>query len=168
MIYLLNSKLEHHIGEWFIPEDIEHIAYRLSYINRFTGSVGCYSVAQHSVEVAMQLPDRLKLSGLLHDVSEAYIGDIAKPLKAHIQGYDALEDFYCDVIDKHFGVTTRHPLVKEADTRMVLTEGKSFGFPDGILGVPGEPYGRTVIPLRPSEAQSQFLKIYKDLTDELL
>ena len=163
MIYLANSKLEHRIGEWFKPECIVDIAFRLSHINRFTGAVGSYSVAQHSLLVALQLPDEHKLAGLLHDVSEAYLNDMAKPVKNHVKDYQPLEEFYCDVIDKHWGVETRHPLVKEADTRMVLTEGKSFGFPDGILDVPGEPYGFTVQRMSPEEAAFQFVALYKEL-----
>lgn len=166
MIYLNNSSIEHQIGEWFTPEAMEHIAYRLAYINRFNGSVGAYSVAQHSVEVAMQLPYELKLSGLLHDVSEAYIGDITRPLKdsGFVEGYDKLEDFYGDVIDKHYGVTIRHPLVKEADTRMVVTEAKSFGMPMHLFSGRGEPYDRNIVPVRPSWAQVQFMKMFKELT----
>ena len=166
MIYLNNSKDFHHIGEWFVPEDMEHIAYRLSYINRFNGAVGCYSVAQHSVEVALQLPDYLKLSGLLHDVCEAYIGDVTSPLKKQIQGYDELEDFYCDVIDRHFKVETRHPLVKEADIRVLLTEAQSFGIPmSGFAWTDLKPYQRTIVPVRPTYAQVQFMKMYRGLTE---
>jgi len=163
MIYLSNSDTEHHIGEWFVPEDIEHIAFRLAYINRFNGSVGAYSVAQHSVEVAMQLPDYLKLSGLLHDVSEAYIGDITRPLKNHIQGYDELENFYCDVIDRHYEVETRHPLVKEADQRICATEAQSFGMPMEHFEHIAKPSRRTIIKAKPSDAAARFVKMYKGL-----
>jgi hypothetical protein len=163
MIYLSNSKLEHHIGEWFEPECIVDIAFRLSDINRFNGSVGAYSVAQHSVLVAQQLPDELKLAGLLHDVCEAYLGDITSPLKKHIRGYDELESFYCDVIDKHYGVETRHPLVKEADLRVFLTEAESFGLPMEIFEGRGEPYDFTVQRMTPEEAAYQFVALYKEL-----
>lgn len=164
MIYMKNSETPHYIGEWFVPEDMEHLAYRLSYLNRFNGSLGAYTVAQHSVEVAMQLPDYLKLSGLLHDVCEAYIGDIVSPLKKQIQGYDELEDFYCDVIDRHYKVETRHPLVKEADLRILLTEAKSFGIPlEHFSHVPFKPYERTIIKAKPADARAQFMRMYKGL-----
>ena len=163
MIYLNNSKLAHNIGEWFTPEGIQHIAFRLSHINRFNGSVGAYSVAQHSVLVAEQLPDHLKLAGLLHDVSEAYIGDITRPLKGHIQGYDELESFYDDVIDSHYGVKVRHPLVKEADQRMVVTEAESFGMPTEHFAMVGKPYDFTIIKMSAKEAAYQFCATYKEL-----
>lgn len=163
MIYLNNSKIAHRIGELFVPEDIQHIAFRLSHINRFNGSVGAYSVAQHSVLVAEVLPDHLKLAGLLHDVSEAYIGDITRPLKGHIQGYDELESFYDYVIDRHYGVEVHHPLVKEADMRMVVTEARSFGMPWGHFKHIGEPYDFTVQRMTPEEAMTQFVNLYKEL-----
>ena len=163
MIYLKNSDEAHYIGEWFVPDAIEDIAYRLSFINRFNGSVGAYSVAQHSVLVAQQLPDALKLAGLLHDACEAYIGDITRPLKGHIQGYDELEDFYADVIDKHYGVETRHPLVKEADQRMVVTEAASFDMPMKHFLMVGEPYGFTVQRMTAEEAAAEFVAMYKEL-----
>lgn len=165
MIFLSNSKEAHVIGETFEPKDMAAIAYRLSYINRFNGSVGCYTVAQHSVLVAQQLPDQLKLSGLLHDVSEAYLGDITRPLKGHIRGYDELEDFYCDVIDKYYNVETRHPLVNEADKRMVVTEAKSFGMPaEHFKHVGFDPYDFTIRKQCASLAAYEFVKLFKELT----
>jgi hypothetical protein len=164
MIYMKNSESLHHIGEWFVPEDMKHIAYRLSYQNRFGGSVGAYTVAQHSVEVAMQLPDYLKLSGLLHDVCEAYIGDVISPVKKQIQGYDELESFYCDVIDRHFKVQTRHPLVKEVDLRILLTEAKAFDMPMEHFDWVGlKPYARTIIKAKPADARAQFMRMYRGL-----
>ena len=45
-----------------------------------------YSVAQHSVLVAKmmerdELPERIQAAGLMHDASEAYLGDLPGPLK---------------------------------------------------------------------------------------
>jgi hypothetical protein len=126
MIILSNGE-KHRIGQPFTP-NIGTIATALSNINRYTGHVGQYSVAQHCVLVSEQLHPALRLSGLLHDAPEAYIGDISSPLKRHIaSAYRPLEDFYHKVIDEYYGVTTEHDVVKTVDIRMLITEAKSFG-----------------------------------------
>ena len=63
---------------------IEDVAWALSNMPRFTGHTSrFYSVAEHSIMVARLCPPRLKLAGLLHDASEAYLCDIASPVKHH-------------------------------------------------------------------------------------
>lgn len=63
------------------------VAKSLSHICRYNGHVpSFYSVAEHSVRVAWWLEDRdvdpnIVLTGLLHDASEAYVGDMVRPLK---------------------------------------------------------------------------------------
>ena len=127
MIVLCNGDL-HRFCKPFIA-DIESIAFALAHINRYTGHVGQYSVAQHCVLVSQQLPKELKLSGLLHDAPEAYIGDVSKPLKALLPEYQKIEQFYHAEIDQQFNVTTEHGAIKEADLRMLITEAKAFGLP---------------------------------------
>lgn len=124
---ILNNGEIHTIGEDFTP-DINVIAKALSHINRYTGHVGTYSVAQHCVLVASNI-DTMNLSALLHDAPEAYIGDVASPLKSMLPEYKKIEQFYHDVIDKYYGVTTQCDVVKLADLRMLITEAKSFGLP---------------------------------------
>jgi hypothetical protein len=127
MIILNNGDL-HRFLEPF-DADIDVIAFALSNINRYTGHVGQYSVAQHCVLVSEQLPDELKLSGLLHDATEAYIGDVSKPLKALLPEYRKIEAWYHEQIDTLFDVVTEHPDIKEADLRMLITEASAFGLP---------------------------------------
>jgi hypothetical protein len=64
---------------------IEEIAKALSRTPRFKGHTKrFYSVARHSIWVADNIPEELKLHGLLHDAHEAYIGDIATPLANYL------------------------------------------------------------------------------------
>lgn len=75
--------------------DLEDIASALSHVCRFGGQVNqFYSVAQHSVLVSYLCDAKYAMHGLLHDASEAYIGDVIKPLK------NILGDVYEDIETK--------------------------------------------------------------------
>ena len=71
--------------------DIRDIAHALSRVCRFGGHChGVLNVAAHSVRVLKAVraawphgSKRLHLTALLHDASEAYLGDIPRPLKKH-------------------------------------------------------------------------------------
>jgi hypothetical protein len=85
--------------------DIEDIAHGLAMICRFGGQIPkFYSVAQHSVLVAHLCPPGFKLAGLLHDASEAYIGDVIKPLKTHLAAYRMIERRLMAAVREKFAV----------------------------------------------------------------
>jgi hypothetical protein len=85
-----------------------------------------YSVAEHCVHVAGLLPPELKLIGLMHDGSEAYMGDIPRPLKEMLRDYKRIETRVQNVVwDQLVG---RRPtarelrLVEDADDAMLYQE----------------------------------------------
>ena len=104
--------------------DIDEIATALSNICRYTGHVNrFYSVAEHSVLVSKLLPDGLALSGLLHDASEAFIGDVSSPLKKLLPEYKKIEEGIQTAIANHFGLEYPFPKeIHEADKRMYWQE----------------------------------------------
>jgi uncharacterized protein len=102
--------------------DIQDIALALANKCRFSGHTQFYSVAEHSVCVAYRLPKHLRLAGLLHDASEAYLGDIPSPLKACLPDYRAIEKVNEAAIIDKFGVDIYNPLVKQADRQALYTE----------------------------------------------
>lgn len=161
----LRSGDRHHFGEHFTPR-IEDIAFALSNINRYGGHVGRYSVAQHSILVAQQLPEDLRLSGLLHDAPEAYIGDVCAPLKVMLPEYRSLEQHYHSTIDSHFNVWTQHEKVKEADLRMLITEAQYFGLWERGTGWSNaEPFDIPDFHPMPAKfAETAFLYMFKQLT----
>ena len=125
------------IDPWNYSEDdfcIEDVARSLAFTNRFSGhSTRPYSVAQHSLMVSQLCGDEHALWGLLHDAAEAYIGDIASPLKSQIIYYglpiSEVEKHILSVIMKMHCLPTAMPAcVEQADMiacaaeRVVLME----------------------------------------------
>ena len=88
--------------------DIEDIAHALSLICRANGHFKYfYSVAQHSIACSEEAAERgysleVILGCLLHDVSEAYLCDVTRPVKKHIPQYLRAEEKLQDVIWKRF------------------------------------------------------------------
>lgn len=64
---------------------IEDIAHALALKCRYTGHCReFFSIAQHSVAVSRMVPESDALWGLLHDAGEAYLPDVARPIKDRI------------------------------------------------------------------------------------
>lgn len=87
---------------------IQDIATALSQVCRFAGHLPTfYSVAEHSLHVAAQLRrtygnPQLALWGLLHDATEAYLGDMVRPLKQQMPAYRQAEDRMARAIELRF------------------------------------------------------------------
>jgi hypothetical protein len=79
------------------------------------------------------LPDKVVLLGLLHDASEAYLGDMVRPVKRKMPEYQAAEDRLMNVILGKFGITditdTQLRMVEDADDKILYREMALF-FPD--------------------------------------
>lgn len=115
------------------PETIfvEDIAHGLAHVCRFGGHVATfYSVAEHSLNVAAQL-DRmfgdpyLTMQGLFHDATEAFMGDIVRPLKHSpvMDGYREAESNLERAIALRFGLAVPAAVeVKAADNEILIWE----------------------------------------------
>ena len=111
--------------------DIRDIAASLSKICRFGGhSKHFYSVAQHCVLVAAMAPEKIKREALMHDASEAYLGDVIKPLKVILgASYRNLETVFEGIISQKYGLYTdewTHTEVKRLDMEALELEHAAF------------------------------------------
>lgn len=103
---------------------IEDIAYSLSNLCRYNGHCNkFYSVAEHSVYTSQYVSSEFALEGLLHDAAEAYIGDIASPVKKIIPDVKKIENKILKCVSKKFKLKYPfHKSVKEIDLRLLTTE----------------------------------------------
>lgn len=100
------------------------IAHGLSNICRYNGQCkSFYSVAEHSVWVSHVVPYSLRKAALLHDMSEAWIGDMTRSLKHSMRKYLRVEEKIMMCGAQKFGFDwPLHPLVKEADNTVLANE----------------------------------------------
>ena len=156
------------------PDDvcIEDIAAALSKLCRFTGHTRhFYSVAQHCMLVSSNAPDHLKLHALLHDASEAYLGDVSSPLKQLIPEYKVLEGNVQATIGEAFGLRGLLPdeqsLLRELDLRALKTERNLFMPPTDVTWPVCDHLEvfdvQFFSALHPWQAENGFLQVFKKL-----
>mgnify|MGYP003630465113 CR=1 FL=1 len=107
---------------------IEDIAHALSYTARYGGHLDkLFSVAQHSVLVARSVSKENRLAALLHDASEAYMGDMPSPFKIMMPEFKAIENKLMKVIADKFDFDfPLHPEIKLTDREYLHIEMDSF------------------------------------------
>lgn len=153
--------------------DINDIAHALAHINRFTGHTDQpYTVAQHSVYVSKIVPNEYALAGLMHDASEAYLGDVSAPLKALLPDYRRIEHNVECWLMAHFDIPIHHfthPSIKAADLRMLATEKRDLvnwqSEWEVLQGI--APLTKRIIPWEPLYAEAMFLSRFAELTQKV-
>jgi hypothetical protein len=180
-------------GRQFWPLDpkpehvcLEDIAHGLAMKCRFGGQCReFYSVAQHSVFVRGIVHTRIKrcealahISGrlrreiechaLLHDAAEAYLPDIPRPIKRHIEGFreaesrvkqavvNAMNIAWCGGLDT-LGEVIR--IIKEADDTALATEARDLmAEPPAPWETLPPPLPARIVPWKPDVAKENFLE----------
>lgn len=152
--------------------DLLDVAHALSLICRFGGHCSRhYSVAQHSVHVSRLVPAALAMQGLMHDAAEAYLGDVIRPVKRHVGGYDLLEARVMLAVRERFNLpvltTPERAEVKRADNVALVTERRDLVAPhvwkwrEDELGVAADP--EPIVALEPAAAESLFVHRFVEL-----
>jgi hypothetical protein len=142
--------------------NIIDIATGLSNTCRFAGQLEVfYSVAQHSCMVYDMLSEQkpiVRLQGLLHDATEAYIHDITKPLKSLLPEYQVIEKRLEKVIFESFELPVEmFPIIKEIDILCLEAEHKNLRCRNI----------KDVEIMYPLEAYRQFRNRFFEVIDEL-
>ena len=165
------------VGDWFLtftakkfwPLDarveevcIDDIAHALARICRFNGHCrDFYSVAQHSVIVS-HICSQAPMQALLHDATEAYLGDMIRPLKMSMPDYREAEDRLWIVIAQKFGLAKQfHPEIKPADNIALMTERRDLCTPTDHRWSLQDKYpavAEIIAPELPSVAQFHFME----------
>jgi hypothetical protein len=159
---------------------------------RYQGQIGVgtgyryYSVAEHSVIVSMaaekvalnlghtkETARAWALEALLHDASEAYIADVARPLKysREMRGYCKIEARVEKVIREALGVNPTQEssaVIKILDNRILVDEIRAFMHTPGkseddFIERWGEPLECAIGGLPPGQAEFLFFQRYQEL-----
>jgi hypothetical protein len=151
--------------------DLDDIAHALSMKCRYGGHVDrFYSVAEHSWFIAVWLLNHghreHALWGLMHDASEAYLPDVARPIKAHLPGFMDLERGVMNAVCRKFAMSPWEPaIVKEADHRILHDERAALVGPEvEPWSISGKPLGVAPYCLSPPDAKECFLNLFYTVT----
>ena len=154
--------------------DIEDIAHALSLLCRANGHFKhFYSVGLHSLNCAYEAQARgysqnVVMGCLLHDGSEAYLADITRPVKKHLNKYLEIEDVLQNkIFDKwiHNLTNDEKKQIFEIDDAILYYEfttlfgEKIFDHVPNLLSSPRFEY------IEFSKVENEFLELFNKLTN---
>jgi hypothetical protein len=151
------------------PDEVrlDDIAFALGNVPRWGGHCYFYSVAQHAVECALLALNRGvdAFQMLHHDDSEAYLGDMPRPVKRGLPDYRKAETRLMLAISEALGF--EWPLSREAhalDTEMMVAESRRL-FPNSTReDFPGPSSWTLSGPIwTPVRASLEFLRLHNEL-----
>lgn len=163
---------------------IEDIARGLSSICRYGGQTakGWYSVAEHCVLVSQFVTPEYAREALLHDTSEAFIGDMVRPLKhqPEMHEFRKAEAAIEKCVAEKFNLRTDAAAlaaVKEIDDRILRDEISALmARPELYLEAGGDgkagtlaslqPLGAEIVCYTPARAEMAFLLRFWELFPE--
>ena|SRR5665213_1670288 len=164
---------------WCLNPDINSIllpdiAHALAFQCRFGGHTRkFYSVAQHCMLVSQLTREddvELKLAGLLHDATEAYLVDLPRPIKYQMPIYKETEDKLAIIIGKRFNVDpAAFKYVKKYDEEALSIEARSLMAPMHPAWYTTSVQKMIDSPVHiekyfgPEEAEAKYLELFNEL-----
>ena len=117
--------------------NLEDIGHHLTKTCRYGGGLDLkhhYSVANHSIALyyyAMDnnMPIEIQRGLLMHDATEAYLGDLNGILKRYLPDYLAIEQVFTDLITTKYRLPTdtmTNEIIHQLDKRILLDEANAF------------------------------------------
>lgn len=164
------------------PEEIRirDIARGLATKFRYNGhTLVPYTVAEHSVIVSLFVAPEFARQALLHDATEAYMGDMIRPIKYRpvMKGFREAEARLELVIFDRFGIQPTpesYVAVKAIDDRILVDEITQLITPmaapdlDEVRRKYGAPLGASIPCLSPRDAEYVFCARFAELFPEWL
>lgn len=167
-------------GRSFYPLDpladevaIEDIAHGLAMVCRYGGHTRkFYSVAEHSIACSYYVEPQFALHALLHDATEAYIGDMVRPLKndPSMLEFRQIEALVEVAIAERFDIEwtlEARTAVKVVDDRIIVDEVNALMADPSFLALHYPdllPLGWEPRTFPPEGAEHWFLSRFNDLT----
>ena len=150
------------------------IAGALSKICRFGGQINLfYSVAEHCVHCTNQgcrdgLPLDTQAALLMHDAAEAFIGDMVKPLKIMLPGYDEVEKKMEAAIAEKFLIDFDRESysVHKIDQEMLIAERVALFSRDDVVWTGERDVRKVSIRFEcwePNQSEIQFCKMARQI-----
>lgn len=152
---------------------LKDIAHSLSMQCRYTGHTKrFYSVAEHCVLMSRYVANLdCKFAALYHDAVEAYVGDLASPVKQGLPDYKKIEESIERRLFMWLGYDVSplvKKLVKMLDTRIMLSE-RNMLLPDINEQWPEDevvtPLDIRIMCWSPTKAEKEFLKQAKKIRE---
>lgn len=184
---LVDQTTPERVGTWmqtftggrFYPLDpraseiqLADVAHGLAMTCRYGGHTRrFYSVAEHAVLVSLHVAPEYAREGLMHDSSEAYIGDMIRPLKhqPQMEEFRRAEHAIEVAVRERFGLSTdpaAWAAVKEIDDRILVDEiGELMSDPPAYWSRHESvaPLGAVITGLPPDLAELMFVHRFAEL-----
>ena len=136
------------------------IAHGLSLTCRFSGQCNkFYSVAEHSVRLALIVPKSMRSMALMHDAAEAYLTDVSKLVKNNLPCYQEAEKKLLIVILDKYNVEPESMEIKPYEYQLLAQECRDLGVNTTMWHLPLPPSPVRLDPWNPEFAEHIFLAL---------